>query len=108
MRTVIYIGLPECDLKKLQRIQNIAAKIVLKKEENSISCLKKLHWLPIALRIKFKVLTLVYKSLREQSPKYIRSMIELYSTERAGLRSDQIYQRLKVPTVKRKTFVARS
>ena len=35
-------------------------------------------------------------------------MIELYSTERTGLRSNQIYQRLKVPTVRRKTFAARS
>ena len=31
----LYIGLPECDLKKLQRVQNMAAKIVLNNEENS-------------------------------------------------------------------------
>ena len=37
----LYIGLPECDLKKLQRVQGLAAKIVLKSEENSLACLKK-------------------------------------------------------------------
>ena len=37
----LFIGLPECDLQKLQRVQNIAAKIVLKSEENSLTCLKK-------------------------------------------------------------------
>ena len=51
----LYIGLPECDVKKLQRIQNIAAKIVLKKDENSISCLKILHWLPTTNSTKNKI-----------------------------------------------------
>ena len=54
----LYIGLPDCDIKKLQRVQNIAAKTVLNNEEKSMFCLKKLHWLPVSLRIKFKVLTI--------------------------------------------------
>ena len=29
----LFIGLPECDLQKLQRVQNIAAKIVLKRTQ---------------------------------------------------------------------------
>ena len=104
----LFIGLPECDLQKLQRVQNIAAKIVLKSEENSITCLKKLHWLPISLRIKYKVLTMLYKSLYCQSPHYIRAMAELHTPERTGLRSDKIFQLLKIPNLKRKTFAARS
>ena len=39
----LYIGLPECDIKKLQRVQNIAAKTVLNKEKKPMTCLKKLH-----------------------------------------------------------------
>ena len=104
----LYIGLPECDVKKLQRVQNIAAKTVLNNEEKPMTCLKKLHWLPVSLRIRFKVLTLVYKSLRGQSPKYLRTMLELHTSERTGMRSERIYQRLKVPVVKLKTFAARS
>ena len=36
----LFIGLPECDLQKLQRVQNIAAKIVLKSEDNLITSQK--------------------------------------------------------------------
>ena len=104
----LFIGLPECDLQKLQRVQNIAAKIVLKSEENSITCLKILHWLPISLRIKYKVLIMLYKSLHGLSPHYIREMVEFHTPERTGLRSDNIFQLLKVPNLKRKTFAARS
>ena len=104
----LYIGLPECDLKKLRRVQGLAAKIVLKSEENSLAGLKKLHWLSISLRIKFKILTLLYKSLHGLSPEYIRAMVELHTPERTGLRSENIFLHLKVPNIKRKTFAARS
>ena len=69
---------------------------------------KKLHWLPISLRIQFKVLTLLYKSLHDLSPEYIRAMVELHTPERTGLRSENIFLHLKVPNIKRKTFAARS
>ena len=69
------IGIPECELKRLQRVQNIAAKLVLNWEYSAHECLKKLHWLPVRLRIKHKVLTLLFKSLRGESPKYLREMV---------------------------------
>ena len=86
----------------------MAAKIVLNNEDNSTICLKKLHWLPITLRIKFKVLTILYKSLHGQAPQYMRSMVELHTPGRGGLRSDGMHLRLNVPGVERKTFAARS
>ena len=86
----LYIGLPDCDVKKLQRVQNIAAKTVLNNEEKPMTCLKKLHWLPVSLKIRFKVLTLVYKSLG-QSLKYLKTMLELHTPERTGMRSERIY-----------------
>ena len=61
----IFIGLPECSIKKLQRIQNMAVKVVLGakfKQLSSIQYLKKLHWLPVELRIQFKILVLVFKA----------------------------------------------
>ena len=38
-------NIPKCDLNKLQRIQNLAAKIVLKKNrrDSATKCLKLLH-----------------------------------------------------------------
>ena len=80
------IGIPECDLKRLHRVQNIAAKLVLNWEYSSHECLKKLHWLPVRLRVKHKVLTFLFKSLRGESPKY----------RREDLRSENKFQCLKV------------
>ena len=51
---------------------------------------------------------MLYKSLHGQSPHYIRTMVESHTPERIGLRSDKIFQLLKVPNHKRKTFAARS
>ena len=45
----LYYGLPESSIKKLQRVQNIAAKVILGKtmSESSKDCLMALHWLPV-------------------------------------------------------------
>ena len=53
----VYIGLPDCNVKKLQRVQIIAAKTALNNKEKPMTCIKKLHWLPVFLRIRFNVLT---------------------------------------------------
>ena len=104
----LYIGLPKCDIMKFQRIQNIAAKLVLRSKDNSISCLKKLHWLPVNLRIKHKVMTLLYKALNGESPGYLRDLVVLQTTHRPGLRSEDKHQRLAVPITRRKTFASRA
>ena len=90
----------------MQRVT--AALLVVGPEppESSRHCLKILHLLPIELRIKFKVLCLVFKSLHGQQPMYMREML----TERVPsrlLRSNNIlvYKRLEIPKVKRETFV---
>ena len=43
------MGLPAVDINKLQTVQNLAAKVVLKcsKWDNPKECMKVLHWLPI-------------------------------------------------------------
>ena len=100
----LYIGLPECDLQKLQRVQNIAAKVVLNDVDNSYNSLKRLHWLPINLRIKHKVLTLVYKSLHGQAPEYLQDLLQIQTTRRTGLRSGNGGLCLSVPFTRCKTF----
>ena len=104
----LYVGLPDCDVKKLQRVQNISAKLVLKTKDSSLACLKRLHWLPVHLRIKHKVLTLLFKSLRGESPNYLRDLVKLHSPARHGLRSESIYQKLTIPFSRRKTFANRA
>ena len=53
----ILINLPQREINKLQRIQNMAAKIVLckSKYESSRESLWELHWLPIHRRIQHKI-----------------------------------------------------
>ena len=45
----LYFGSPDIDVNRLQRVQNIAARLILgKTNQDSITeCLSKLHWLPI-------------------------------------------------------------
>ena len=59
----ILMKLPDCVLGQMQRVQEIAAKIVMGKSkfDSSTQCRKALHWLPIRACIKHKLLTLVHR-----------------------------------------------
>ena len=104
---VLFIGLPECEIARLQRVQNIAAKLVLSDGDSSYNSLKRLHWLPIKLRIQHKALTLVFKCLHGQAPQYLCDLLKWEVQKRSGLRSSSD-KRLKVPFTKKKTFADRS
>ena len=84
----LLVNLPKYLLKKLQKIQNYAARIVKKlKVRNSVSKhLKDLHWLPVTYRIKFKIALITYKSLNNLAPQYISEMLQQYHPTR-NLRS---------------------
>ena len=61
----------------------------------------------INLRIKHKVLTLVYKSLHGQAPEYFQDLLQIQTPRRTGLRSGNGLC-LSVPFTQRKTFAERS
>ncbi len=73
-------GLPDYILDKLQKVQNNAARLIFKKKkhDNITSLLKKLHWLPIDYRIKYKINILTFKARKDQAPDYITSLIKPY------------------------------
>ena len=54
----VILRLPDVDIKKLQAVQNITAKLVLgiAKYDSCTQCLWTLHWLPVKFRIIFKIL----------------------------------------------------
>lgn len=107
----LFGGLPKQDIAKLQRVQNSAAKIVLRKErrDSATSCLKQLHWLPIRLRITYKILTLTHKCLYGEAPPYLKEMLHLKSAPTRSLRSGSSNKMmLEVPFVKKQTLAARS
>ena len=85
----LYIGLPDCDIAKLQHVQNAAAKLVLNKTkyDSATEALKELHWLPIRFRIIHKLSMLVHKSLKGNAPKYFQDLLHIHQPGRDGLRS---------------------
>ena len=106
----IYVGLPKIDIKRMQRIQNAAANLVLicNKYESSTEALKRLHWLPIKFRILFKVLTLVHKCLYNQAPSYLPKVLQLNEKSGYSLKSNMDGIVLRVPKTKARTFADRS
>ena len=58
--------------------------------------LKELHWLPVQYRIQYKILTHTYKALHEQSPVYIKELLQVYRPRR-DLRSQNNPLILEVP-----------
>ncbi len=67
---VLLFGVAQCDLNKMQRIQNMCAKLVLNrnKYDSSKQALFNLHWLPVKTRIEFKLLTFMYNCSRGNAP----------------------------------------
>ena len=103
-------GVPGCKLKELQRVQNIAARVVTRtpcSPENHITpVLKSLHWLPIKFRILFKILLLTYKCVYGLAPEYLSSLVILKNCPRP-LRIQSL-ELLEVPKTRLKTYGDRS
>ena len=99
-------GVPACKLQQLQRVQNIAARVVTLtrcSQENHITpILKSLHWLPIKIRIDFKILLLTYKCVNSLAPEYLCNLV-IKKTCPRPLRSEKL-ELLKVPKTRLKTY----
>ena len=57
----------------LQKLQNAAARLVTEKSKYShiTPVLRDLHWLPVKLKIEYKLASLVYKCLHGLAPTYL-------------------------------------
>ena len=106
----ILTGLPKASIHQLQRVQNMAAKIVLlrSKFESSSKFLKEPHWLPIQYQINFKVVTLVFKCIHGLAPSYLEELNKIKRPRKQGLRSEHEIRQLEVPRTTRHTFLTRS
>ena len=105
----LLIRLPDCDIDRMQKVQNATARLVVQDETlTTKECLKELHWLPVKSRIVFKVAILVYRCLNNMAPKCLQDLISLNPIRKQGLRSNSDYKKLIVPYVSRQTFAARS
>ena len=107
----ILAGLPNSEIQWMQRVQNIAAKLVLGKSKfhSSSEGLQELHWLPINKWIQFKVLIFVFKCLDCAGPLYHRNLlVEFPDDRKQGLYSNNMVKRLLEPRTKLKTFASRA
>ncbi|KAK7088101.1 hypothetical protein V1264_022063 [Littorina saxatilis] len=73
--------LPASSIHGLQRVQNAAARLTLRKtkQDHITPLLHSLHWLPVNTRISYKLSTLVYKCLNDSAPdlEYLQSSLDL-------------------------------
>ena len=86
----LFRSLSSLDLRRLQCIQNSAARIVtnISKYDHISPVLNSLHWLPVKYRCIFKTCMLVYKYLHSGLPNYFDSYIKRYSSSVRTRRSD--------------------
>ena len=73
----ILAGVPQTIVKKLQLIQNNAARLVKRKKRHDhvTPILQELHWLPVKMRIQYKICLLTHKALHGSAPEYISNML---------------------------------
>ena len=71
---------PDQLLDKLQRVQNVAARIVVRasRYDHITSILETLHWLPVQYRIEYKVVLMTFKALHLLAPSYIADLLQFY------------------------------
>ncbi|XP_067660615.1 uncharacterized protein [Haliotis asinina] len=104
----ILFGLSPAHLTKLQKIQNVAARIVslTSKRSHITPVLKSLHWLPIQARIEFKTLSIVFQCLHDLAPQYLSELISVYTPPRQLWSNQQFL--LRTPSVHLKNYGRRA
>ncbi len=85
-------GLPDNQLKRLQRMLHIAARILTltRPFDHITPVLKQLHWLPIRSRIDYKILLLTFKALNGLAPQYLCDLLTPHAVSSYGLRSNDM------------------
>ena len=95
-------GIPQQLIDKLQKAQNCAARLIFKtsKSTHVSPLLAKLHWLPIAQRIDYKMSSLCYDVVSDTAPLYLSDLLCLYVPSRS-LRSSADSHIFRIPTRKK-------
>ena len=80
----LLLGLPQKQIKRLQAVQNAAARTVMKckKTDHITPILRQLHWLPIRKRIRHKILSATYRSDHDNTPLYLSDLLQKHNPSR--------------------------
>ena len=73
----ILLGIPNYNIAKLQRTQNMACRMVYKlpKSLHITQYLFDVHWLKIPQRIEFNVISIMYKCVNNTALEYLRELV---------------------------------
>ena len=101
-----YFAISNLQLRKLQQIQNTAAKFIFnlrgKERFQSMSpFLKELHFLPVVYRIRFKIALMAFKCINNLAPTYLSSLLSLRQTKSHSVRADNDVFKLSHPPIPR-------
>ena len=98
-------GLPDKLINRLQRLQNIAARVITRcsKFDHITPVLYELHWLPVKMRIRFKLLLLMYRCVQQTAPAYLCELIQPKKKSKYGIRSYSL-DHLHVPDSGSKSY----
>ena len=90
MNNCLYLGLPDNQIRKLQLLQNAAARIIMRlpKHCHITETLHELHWLPVSSRIHFKIILMVYKALNNMAPQYLTDLLTWKPSTARNMRSN--------------------
>ena len=104
----ILAGLPNDEIKRLERVQNSAARLVMrkKKSDHVTPLLYELHWLPVKFRCQYKICTLAYRHFEGTLPTYLSNVLSTYEPSRALRSSNK--KLLKIPRCELKSAGERS
>ena len=87
----LLFGVTDVHLSKLPRLQNTAERLIcsIPKHDHITPTLIKLHWLPVRLRIKFKIAMLAFKCIHQYAPLYLVNLLKVRKTSCYSLRSNE-------------------
>ena len=81
----LFYGPPKYLLERLESIQDSAERLIVQasKFDHVTPVLVSLHWLPVRLRIMFKILLMVYKCLHDMASIYRVDIMKPRKTSRS-------------------------
>ena len=93
--SVLY-GTSKSNIQKLQHVQNTLARIVTgtKRTEHITPVLARLHWLPLTMRIEYKLALTTFKVITTEQPGYLHDLIKLHHPVRqlrSSLRTNTLH-----------------
>ena len=81
--SAMLFGLPDVTIKRLQRLQHAAARLILNRcqRDSATEILKELHWLPIRYRVLYKLSLLMFKCMNNIGPAYLKELLNKMTDE---------------------------